>query len=442
LGSQLDSEILYNTSVILSSACFAKINLEKKLTDSQFFEWLIGFSDAEGNFDIKKISNRPYAFEFRFRIGLHYDDKETLVKIQNRLNMGSIVDNNKTITNDNAFKLVKKSTITISKQEDVKKLITIFDKYGPLNTTKYLDYISWKKAFLLYLSLKEKSSTEKEIIKSEILKLKSNNNKGRTQYFKTDNTEIIIKSYWLLGFIEGESCFSVQKHVKSLTITPSFILNQTLDQMPVMEAIKNFLNKLVPDSLNTSESKVKLIVQEKNIYKPNAKPIIRLYVTDFSFIINYLIPFLDKLVFLSIKELDYLDWKTAIKFKTFKIHLNEEGSNIIKLLISRMNKNRKSTTKNNLNNDINYTEYNNIDARISNLLQGSIKELPMLIKGSTKPIPVWVYDKRELIKGSPFLSISECVKTLKHLGFTSHIKDIKDTGKLYKGKYTIYTKPL
>jgi len=67
----LQQETVINTSIVASSACFTKLNLDKKLTDEQFFEWLIGFIDAEGNFDIKNLSNRPYAFEFRFRIGLH-----------------------------------------------------------------------------------------------------------------------------------------------------------------------------------------------------------------------------------------------------------------------------------------------------------------------------------------------------------------------------------
>jgi len=62
--------------------------------------------DAEGNFDIRKISNRPYALEFRFRIGLHSDDTEVLVKIKNTLGMGSIIQiKNK---NDKALRLKQK----------------------------------------------------------------------------------------------------------------------------------------------------------------------------------------------------------------------------------------------------------------------------------------------------------------------------------------------
>lgn len=190
---------------------------------------------------------------------------------------------------------LEKSTFIISKQEDVNKLIAILDKYGPLNTTKYLDFLSWKEAFLLYISSKEKSIIEKEIIKSEILTLKNNNNRGggRTDFAMSTNHNIVIKPYWLLGFIEGEGCFSIQKHAKYLTINSSFILAQTIEQKPVMVAIQTFLNNLEP----SSDTKVKLIVQKNNIYMQKAKPTIRVYVADYSFITNYLIPFLDRLVF-------------------------------------------------------------------------------------------------------------------------------------------------
>jgi hypothetical protein len=268
-----------------------------------------------------------------------------------------------------------------------------------------------------------------------------------------DNHNIIIKPYWLLGFMEGEGCFSIKKQVKSLAITPSFILSQTLVQKPVMVAIQTFLKNFEPNSLAAccSESKVKLIVQEINIYKPKAKPTIRVYVTDFSFIRDYLIPFLDNLVFVSIKELDYLDWKSAIKIKALKKHLTEEGSAIIKLIISRMNTNRRSTAALRKSSSNAATlNINNLDAKISKLLlppalaggAESISYHPVYIPWPTKPIQVWVYDRGELLNGSPFLSISHCVKSLKHLGFTNHINNIKDTGNLYKGRYTFYTKPL
>ena len=62
---------------------------------------------------------------------------------------------------------------------DIKKvLFPIFDSF-PLNTTKYLDYLSFKEALLLNLSSKyeDKNSQQKYIDK--ILDLKHNMNKNR-----------------------------------------------------------------------------------------------------------------------------------------------------------------------------------------------------------------------------------------------------------------------
>jgi len=71
--------------------------------------WSLAFAleqQAEGIFDIRKFSNRPYAFEFRFRIGLHSYDTEVLVKIQNKLGIGSITPI--TNKNDKALRLEQK----------------------------------------------------------------------------------------------------------------------------------------------------------------------------------------------------------------------------------------------------------------------------------------------------------------------------------------------
>lgn len=103
------------------------------------------------------------------------------------------------------------------------------------------------------------------------------------------------------------------KHAKYLTINYSFILTQTIEKARD-GGYPNILNNLEP----SSDTKVKLIVKGNNLYIQKAKPTIRVYVTDYSFITNYLIPFLDRLVFSSIKELDYLDWKSVIKIKAYK----------------------------------------------------------------------------------------------------------------------------
>lgn len=66
--------------------------------------------------------------------------------IQNRLQIGKVYPLNLNSQTDHA------RWVVVSKK-DLYKLIQIFD-INPLNTTKYLDYINWKEAFLLYFSLK------------------------------------------------------------------------------------------------------------------------------------------------------------------------------------------------------------------------------------------------------------------------------------------------
>jgi hypothetical protein len=104
------------------------------ITKGQFVEWLSGFIDSEGNFDIGVDSRNKFTrFNFSFRIGLHYDDLPLLNFIKGQLNCGRII-----INKDNTS-----ATFVIS---DTKQLISILFpilEIFPLNTTKHLDFISF-----------------------------------------------------------------------------------------------------------------------------------------------------------------------------------------------------------------------------------------------------------------------------------------------------------
>ena len=77
---------------------------------------------------------------------------------------------------------------TISKKDDISKLISIFDNYT-LNTSKYLDFLSFKKAFLLY-SNREKLTDN---LIAQIIELKNSMNTKRVDY-NMDHEIIITKS--------------------------------------------------------------------------------------------------------------------------------------------------------------------------------------------------------------------------------------------------------
>ena len=123
-------------------------------SDSQIFQqWFVGFSDAESSFIIHKVLDKNgniSKFSFMFTIELHIDDLHTLEFIKNKLELGNI-----RIYKD-------KCIFTISDKQGVYKLISIFDKFN-LNTTKYLDYLKFKDAFIL---------TTKDLVILRLLNLK------------------------------------------------------------------------------------------------------------------------------------------------------------------------------------------------------------------------------------------------------------------------------
>lgn len=74
------------------------------MTDSEFKQWFVGFTDAEGCFRIA-INNNNKVISFNFAIGLHIDDQEVLQpassklcfaasnklrQIKNKLNCGNV----------------------------------------------------------------------------------------------------------------------------------------------------------------------------------------------------------------------------------------------------------------------------------------------------------------------------------------------------------------
>jgi len=93
----------------------------------------------------------------------------------------------------------------VTKKEDIQKLISLFSKYT-LNTSKYLDFWNFKEAFNLYHT-REKLTEE---LIAKVLELKNSMNTKRTNFNMPENHIVITKS-WLLGFIEGDGSFSLER---------------------------------------------------------------------------------------------------------------------------------------------------------------------------------------------------------------------------------------
>ena len=196
-----------------------------------FLCWFSGFSDAEANFNIAFYKNKQgniSSVTFRFTIELHIDDKDTLNIIKKILSIGNDI-----AVYGNSCKF------TVTHPKDIYKLIEIFDKYN-LNTTKYLDYLDFKEAFLFYQN-RVKTIKDGDIF-NRLLDIKNGMNSNRINFNFPLEHKITITDYWLLGLIEGDGSFYLDRS----KMEPIFSIAQSNIQLSLLEEIKNYLiNKLM-----------------------------------------------------------------------------------------------------------------------------------------------------------------------------------------------------
>ena len=294
-----------------------------------FIRWFVGFSDGESNFTIvfqKDKNGNITGASFRFIIELHLDDINTLKYIKSKLNIGN-----------NISEYGNSCKFTVIHKKDIEKLISIFDKYN-LNTTKYLDYLDLKKAFQLY---NENNTKNKKIFLDKLVEIKNGMNANRKDFTYPSDHKIVISSYWLLGLIEGEGSFYLDRH----KFQPSFILTLTEVQYPVIEKIKEFLvNNLGFDMYSIfklKNSSVITIIEEKS--RNNSKALVKLKITNTNVIVNYFIPFLNTMYFITKKRLDFNDFKIISNAIYNGGHRNKEVKDCILTLSYTMNNYRLST---------------------------------------------------------------------------------------------------
>lgn len=283
---------------------------------SEFIRWFWGFSDAESNFSIVLYKNKTgtiISAQFRFTIELHIDDIDALNLIKSKLNIGNDI-----AVYGNSCKF------TVTHPKDIYILIGIFDKYN-LNTIKYLDYLDFKKAFIFYQERDKKIN--KEILIDQLLRIKNGMNSNRTNFNFPDEHKIIITDYWLLGFIEGEGSFYLSRN----GFEPCFSIGQSEAQLPVLEKIKeHFESNLGFDKysmfkLKSSASILITTGKAVNI----SKPLITLRIKNISVLINYLIPYIENMTFITKKSQDFRDFKII----STSVHKGSHRIEEIKLLI-------------------------------------------------------------------------------------------------------------
>ena len=306
---------------------------------SSFLEWFVGFTDAEGSFSINPTLTQNGStlskVGFMFKIALHIDDEKVLRYISAKLGVGGV----RLYKNECIFSVTDKKGILL--------LISIFDKYN-LNTSKYLDYLDFKQAFICYVNRNNKLDGEinitSEVIKNKIIELKNKMNTNRTNFDRPESSKIIITKYWLLGFIEGDGSFFIRRD----NLTPTFSVENTGVQFPVLLKIKEFLeNSLGFDKyslykIKNSSIVLLTIVKARSV---NGKSSVSLIINNINVLYNYLIPFFSDAEFLTKKGKDFNDFKIISKAVYMGAHRKKEIRSLILKLSNTMNNFRLSTYK-------------------------------------------------------------------------------------------------
>lgn len=148
--------------------------IQRRYSSSQpvskdFYEWLCGFTDGEGTFIISQRTDSTYSF--RYQLHLHVDDIDVLYFIQNTLGIGKVSSSGNS------------AMYRVSSLKELARVIEIFSNY-PLNTTKFLNFLDFKKAFTIYTS----SNKTRGTILEEVNRIKSGFNSKRS-YFSTTTSK-------------------------------------------------------------------------------------------------------------------------------------------------------------------------------------------------------------------------------------------------------------
>lgn len=261
-----------------------------------FDEWLVGFTDGDGTFNI--YISKKNNITFTYKLSQSINNKQILYKIKSKLKIGTINDS------------LGMSNYKVTKKEHLLNIIIpIFDKYTLLSS-KQFNYLKFKKAINITLnkdiSKDEKIKLIKELKEKEIpLNYKSPiwNNLNISDIKSISNINNIVSKSWLTGFIEAEGSFYLVKKDTN-RIVHAFGITQNLDPI-ILYSIKYIFH---------ISNKIQLIKLKNNktyYYKldtTNSRSIEN--------IINYFIKNNHKILFLGVKNLEFSIWKRSYyKFK-------------------------------------------------------------------------------------------------------------------------------
>ena len=401
---------------------------KKNYINKNFLEWLVGFTDAEGNFNIslRNFKNNSYnSLVLTFQIGLNIDDLEVLKFIQKNLQCGKIsISGNKC----NFFVNDRASLINI--------IIPVFN-FMELKSAKYYQFLIFEKAVNLIKNKDHLTPTGK----LEIIKLYLENKHYDDNCSTNNRTNIEITVNWLGGFIDGDATFSTTQK------SPRLKFENHVRELPLFNSIVRFFKS----------GTVHITKPRKN--RINSNPTVTLDYTNIHFLKTSVVGILsNKLnefkILNSKKAKDFNDWVMLVDIFYYGYHNLPEGVALVNEITSRWNNFRLSTNKTGLLNNpcsaqkaiSSSAEEEQSESVKSNVVD--LNEKFRLLK--TKPSPYiikegiryyrdtlnLVSEKNKIVvidssnNESIFSSISECSRIL-HLN-RAKIKECLISGEIYK----------
>jgi len=235
----------------------------KTLNRDNFKNWLVGFTDGDGDFSFHKSKDKD-VWNFTFKISQNRYNLRVLHYIKSNLKIGKVIAVNK---NNMGYYRVR------NREHLVTHIIPLFEEH-PLVTIKYFKYHLFKKALFIARNY-ELSTIEKNRKLTKLLeaykKLSANmlspawNDvpKFNLLNFKpVSGVRKVISKFWLIGFTEAEGSFYLFKkgpkrldHGFEITQKHDFIVIIAISSILGLHARqKKFHNTAIAQNLIAIES--------------------------------------------------------------------------------------------------------------------------------------------------------------------------------------------
>jgi hypothetical protein len=379
--------------------------------EPDFLEWLVGFTDAEGNFNIslRNLINDKYnSLVLTFQIGLHIDDLNLLKFIKEKLNCGHISISG---SRCNYFVNDQVSLINV--------ILPIFN-FVKLNSSKYYQYLIFEKAIKLIKDKKHLSPEGKLEMIQYYYEMKIPSIAPSSH--KLNNIPLTV--YWLAGFIDGDAYFSVGNYA------PRLKFENHIKELELFKRIK--------ECFNLSSANLNIIQPRKN--RSNSSPMIVFEIREIEILKNTIVPLFSNLNVLKSKKLeDFNDWSILVNIYYLGYHLLPEGKILINEIKNGWNNFRLSTSDR-LSKNIKNLTCSPFEVTIENKIKNlfslpapyEIKHGLRFIRGTNKLVSekIKIISIDNFNNKSIFSSLTECSKSL-HIG-RSKIKICLLTGEIYK----------